>query len=339
MTHPCHYGQRVHRDDGENGVEEDACKFVDLFCGMGGASTGAASLGYKIHLAVDSCERALSVHEMNHPGALHVCMRLPPPPSVGTEALPLPASGERWHCHGSPPCTALSIVRTTACTTGQRNEGLALVRWYLDFALTTHATTWSMEQVPTPPVMRVLHEYRARYGPRRIAFAVVDFATLGVPQTRVRVLAGTPKLIQRIQCMHCARRSVLSVIKTPRGTHIRSEKLYEGRPRKYATKRRKCGKHENCRSVHGLCYTVVAYKPLRWATPTLDRPLIRLTVEETAALQTFSPHCFKHHTASVANVQLGNAIPPLVMRHMMSSLYDASQTPMSPSLRRMHTPV
>ena len=40
-------------------------KFVDLFCGIGGASQGAIEAGYDVTVAVDSCARALDVHKKN----------------------------------------------------------------------------------------------------------------------------------------------------------------------------------------------------------------------------------------------------------------------------------
>ena len=82
-------------------------KFVDLFCGMGGASQGATEAGCDVVLAVDSWGEALRVHRRNHyRGTVHVCTTLP-----SKLPLPFPGKGERWHLHGSPPCTTVSTAQ------------------------------------------------------------------------------------------------------------------------------------------------------------------------------------------------------------------------------------
>jgi hypothetical protein len=133
-------------------------KFVDLFCGAGGASCGAKQVGYNIVLAVDSWDVAIDCHSRNHPDAAHMLMELPP-----AEPLPLPTAGV-WHLHGSPPCTKVS------CANQQRNEqeredATALIRWYIVFAIESSASTWSMEQVSTPIVITTLESLKAPGSP------------------------------------------------------------------------------------------------------------------------------------------------------------------------------
>ena len=52
---------------------------------------------------------------------------------------------------------------------------------------------------------------------------VFEFDLLGVPQTRVRLIAGTPALLVRLRQLRSSerRRGVCSVIREPRGTHVR----------------------------------------------------------------------------------------------------------------------
>lgn len=53
--------------------EADQCINVDLFAGGGGASTGIEiGLGRPVHLAINHSPAAISMHEANHPGALHL---------------------------------------------------------------------------------------------------------------------------------------------------------------------------------------------------------------------------------------------------------------------------
>ena len=111
--------------------------FVDLFAGIGGASTGATQAGLRVVLAVDFDKHMLGVHELNHPDATHIVTELPP-----QQPLPLPTKG-KWHLHGSPPCGKVSRINQ-AVTAEQRKHGLGLVRWYLRYALASSATTWTM---------------------------------------------------------------------------------------------------------------------------------------------------------------------------------------------------
>ena len=133
---------RTHTACDTDSDDEDRGKFVDLFAGIGGASTGATNAGYNVVLAVDNWELAMETHAINHPRTHHLCMQLPP---AAGEELPLPAAGEKWHLHGSPPCTLLSEANHRTRTAEEFAEGLAMVRWYIDYALASSATTgaWS----------------------------------------------------------------------------------------------------------------------------------------------------------------------------------------------------
>ena len=97
--------EMLERPKNHEGSSERAPKFVDMFCGCGGASEGARLAGYDVVLAVDSWEDALIVHARNHPHTAHLCMELP-----SDSQLPLPLPGEHWHLHGSPPCTRVSVA-------------------------------------------------------------------------------------------------------------------------------------------------------------------------------------------------------------------------------------
>jgi site-specific DNA-cytosine methylase len=49
---------------------------VDLFCGLGGFSCGAAKAGHKIVLAIDNWDVAVKAHKYNHPNTVHYTMEL-----------------------------------------------------------------------------------------------------------------------------------------------------------------------------------------------------------------------------------------------------------------------
>lgn len=132
---------------------------VDLFCGIGGFSEGArrASKGkWRTRLAIDNWQRALDVHSRQHKRCHHRCMELGTSESaryVTRKIKRLRALGyKRIHLHGSPPCTRFSAARFVchnrqATTQQDAEEGMGLVRWFLELAAAADVTSWTMENV------------------------------------------------------------------------------------------------------------------------------------------------------------------------------------------------
>ncbi len=78
-------------------------KVVDLFCGAGGSSTGAAMAGHEVIAAADYWDRAIESHRANHPRTQHLRINLG---DFDLNLLP------RHDCLiGSPPCTGFSRAR------------------------------------------------------------------------------------------------------------------------------------------------------------------------------------------------------------------------------------
>lgn len=302
-------------------------KFVDLFCGIGGASTGAMNAGYQVVLAVDSWQKALGVHKRNHPHTKHLCLKLPP-----TEPLTLPGADTIWHLHGSPPCTLLSQAANRTRTEEEREEGAELVKWFLDFALTSEATTWSMEQVPARHVTDLLNEYCHRDAPffSKIDWDIFDFADYGVPQHRRRILAGSPHLIGKMRKARKRHASVSSFITKPRGTHIRNNVAYGKQPKQGASGQRKHYTNDDCcRPISEASYTVCASQPLFWATPGTDTKLEWLTPEEGLRLQAFPKgYQLGYLSNSATQCGVGNALPPPVITQLLNT----TNRSVSPSL-------
>ena len=109
-----------------------------------------------------------------------------------------------------PACNKVSRINQDV-TPEQRKHGLSLVRWYLRYALASNATTFSMEQVPAECVLKVVKKFKRRH-PGKLDYCVVNCYDLGVPQTRKRLIAGTPALIDRLRRRRAVRKSVADVI-------------------------------------------------------------------------------------------------------------------------------
>jgi len=302
-------------------------KFVDFFSGVGGASTGAMNAGYEVVLAVDSWDKILEVHRRNHPRTKHLCLELPT-----SEPLSLPGPDTVWHLHGSPPCTLLSKAANRTRTDEERAEGTELVKWFLDFALTSDAATWSMEQVPAKHVTDLLNEYCHRDAPfySKIDWDIFDFADYGVPQHRRRILAGSPHLIGKMRKARKRHVPVSSFITNPRGTHIRNNVAYGKQPKPCASGKRKHYTDDDCcRPISEASYTVCASQPLLWATPGSDQKLEWLTPEECLRLQAFPDgYQLGYLSNSATQRGVGNALPPSII----TQLLNPAARPVSPSL-------
>lgn len=302
-----------------SGREHGPCKFVDLFCGIGGASAGAAAAGYEVVLAVDSWDTAVACHARNHPDAKHMCIELPP-----QEPLPLPTD-ERWHLHGSPPCTNVSIANQNRYEE-EREKAVRLVRWFLEFALLSAASSWSMEQVPTPLVMDCVQSFRAAKAPfrNRIDYEIVDFYHHGVPQHRRRLIAGSPEVVARLRRAPRVHRSVSDLVADPRGTHVRNymrktnmkpAEIIDGKKVYTYTS---FGDDDCCVPVTGPSHVILASTRLRWAVPGKGVPFKLFTTRESAAVQCFPPEYVLPENTREGIRGVGNALPPIVMTRMLA---------------------
>ena len=313
---------------------------IDLFTGCGGFSTGAVAAGYEVILAVDACPKALETHRRNHPRTVHLCAELP------CADLPLPPPGTPFHLHGSPPCQKFSVVNRKGRSEGDKEEAGNLVEWYLELAMSSRAASWSMEQVAAKEVLDMVERVRRKH-PKRVAYGVFRFHTLGVPQTRRRLIAGSPSIIAKLQRLALERRqrAIRDVIPRPRGTHIRGtctgvkptlrKNRQEGEPK---FEYEKLGWDGMLRSLDQPAPTVVGRHALTWVTG--DGKGSAHTVlhpHELAALQTFPVGYRFPQKMYDAYLQIGNAIPPLVAQLMLSgddSDGNGARAPESPSLRR-----
>jgi len=260
-------------------------------------------------LAVDSCKRMLGVHAQNHPESTHIVTELPP-----QRPLPLPTAG-KFHLHGSPPCTEVSCINMLA-TPEQRKHGLGLVRWYLRYALASGATSFSMEQVPASSVLKVVKRFKRKH-PGKIDYCVVNCHDLGVPQTRKRLIAGTPALIDKLRRRRAVRRSVEDVIADPGGTHTRIETTASGP----VTRRNANCWNSFCRPISRPAATVTASHGLRWAVPGSGVKPVTMGSRDLLLLQSF-PEDYKLRGLSntVARKGIGNALPPTMMRELLRPL-------------------
>lgn len=292
--------------------DEDKVLVVDLFCGCGGFSCGAEQAGHKVVLAVDCDRAALAYHKANHKACAHARMVLGPHTEERLASLirqHVP-EGRKWHLHGSPPCQLFSPMRNLKKGKNQL-MGMELVKWYLEFATRINPDTWTFENVRSPAIREYMTQNQIPHG-------YFNFVKYGVPQTRKRCLAGTPSIIHTFKSdaslrvgTPCTPADVLNP--PPTAVLIRAS---GGKNIEYFY-----------RSVHEPTWAILcACKPVYVAE---DRSCVRVMhMREILRLQTFpdsyrmqSSGCLGMLGTEADRVRLvGNAVPPMIARKLMSSI-------------------
>jgi site-specific DNA-cytosine methylase len=175
-------------------------RIVDLFAGLGGMSQGAILAGARVCEVYDNDPVPLKLLAANAPGVKAVLATLGP----AADAIDLPPPAADLHLHASPPCTELSPAKSHATEDGVAT-GVGMLRWVLDVFLERGDHSWSMENVSTPTTRKLLAEYKQAF-PNLVDYATLDAADFGAPQTRIRLIAGPPRLIKLLQEMPSAQR-------------------------------------------------------------------------------------------------------------------------------------
>jgi DNA (cytosine-5)-methyltransferase 1 len=291
----------------------------DLFCGAGGFSAGAAQAGCRIAFACDSDAEALETHRRNHAGAVHRLMNLP------SDDIPFPTDGRSFHVHGSPPCQQFSPANTLGRTAEKTANSTHLIEWYLETALSSNATSWSMEQVATGGVLQIVERIRAQ-NPNAMAYGVFRFEELGVPQTRKRLIAGSPNLVAKLLRLRSKhnKRSAADVLQVGRATHIRNAKAWTWTAKRFDGERvysiftGRAPENSCTISVSLPAPTVLTSCYLRWVWWVDGEPVYQqLSISDCKTLQTFPDDYHFPQKSNAAKRLIGNALPPLVAKLLM----------------------
>ena len=281
-------------------------RVCDAFCGIGGYSAGAVSLGCVVELGVEMDDRIARPFAKNTRGRA-VCA------VIGKDEVPWPTQSPDLLVHLSPPCTALSKARAGSASDSDVEGGLELLRFSLDLVIEKGYSNWSLENVSTATTRGVLDRFVARH-PDKIQYATFDAADYGTPQTRVRLIASTPATIKLMQ-QEPVRRVTVADAFAAAGLPLPADHLKSSTSNRNGTP---C-----VRSVHGQAFTVIASHPLTWCHK--DGSTVRcLTPIECALLQGF-PMDWTLPTGSRLGVRAaGNAIPPPMAASIVRCLLRAA---------------
>lgn len=273
---------------------------VDFFCGAGGFSHGASCAGAHVAIAIDSWDKALKIHEENHPTCTHWHLDVSQfsPQKMGEmvrQELDL-GPDDHLHVHTSPPCQMLSMANRK---TLNPDQGMELVVWAIDTIAAIAPDSWTLEQVDAKAVRDFLEE-------RKLDYRRVQMADYGVPQNRKRIMAYHNIDFERIDRLY----RLTEPVSMERGLGLPDN----------------CGmtqmssNHDCTRPTSKVAYTVTSV-PFYVKMPTDERYRM-LTLEEVMALQTFAPSYSWETVKAKTHRQkmLGNAVPPLFARRIIENI-------------------
>lgn len=166
----------------------NAPQLLDLFCGAGGMSLGAARAGFKLLAGVDFDQRALSAHELNFPGSKHLKLDLSKTSSAEVLQLADAKQGQVDVLVGGPPCQGFSSIGRRD-PSDIRNE---LINHYFRFVSELKPKAFLMENVPG-----VLHADYSEFLNSALDSVRSEYTILKPHKLRA-VEAGAPTIRQRV---------------------------------------------------------------------------------------------------------------------------------------------
>lgn len=163
---------------------------IDLFCGIGGLSTGLRQAGFEVLGAIDIAALATEGYRANHPDTRVWSRNIRGlSPQTVMDALKL-NPGDLDLLAGCPPCQGFSTMRTLRQASSVEDRRNGLIAQFGRYAEALRPRAVMMENVPGLADDPRLERLQARL--RRAGYAltcgVLDAADYGVPQRRRRLV-------------------------------------------------------------------------------------------------------------------------------------------------------
>lgn len=283
---------------------------IDLFCGIGGVSTGFKRNGYVVALAVDLWKEALTVHESNYPRTRHESIELGTPAAKRflvkfIKDMKL-TDDDHLHIHASPPCQQLSKANVLR----KSDEGLVLTTWTIKTLMQLQEQfdcTWSIEQVPHVAVIELAKKSKVQYD-------IYMMSKHGVCQKRKRlIMTSCPEL----SIAESPYPSIETILTPPKGTKYITNMTW--RPS------RKAGDTFQGVMVELVPEKTIAYTILKapcWFLNSNKKEIRRFSVEDNMAIQSFPDTYFNKIKLSddKKRQMVANAVPPTFAYHLSKAI-------------------
>ena len=286
---------------------ENKMKCIDLFAGAGGSTLGAKLAGHEVTDAYDISFTYLKSYKANHPDVTIHCTDI-----MELEASDLPGGADILI--GSTPCESFSRINMHG-----RTCNMQLTEHFLKIVKEYNPKYWVLENVPD--IARFLKE-------REVPYQILCAADYGVPQRRKRCMAGNypePTKTHRFGELHS--HVVFSKIKDRGNTdkYVLSKKAIEGAYRRV---------HEMGLKGYNFKIKIVDESTVLNTITSSEShgvragshivydagKLRRLTLLECIRAQSFPDDYIFCGTEAQQYKQIGQAVPPLLMRAILSGV-------------------
>lgn len=272
----------------------------DMFCGVGGFSSGAMQAGCVIEKGVDLDPVVLRSFQDNT-GADVECL------DIFKSGFDWPEGSKDLHMHFSPECQQLSCANAHA----DEESGLEGMRFCLEVVLKEGYSSWSVENVSTPATRALAASYAAAH-PGEVDHASVDAADYGSPSSRVRLIIGPPAAITQLRMAVGPVRSLAQAFwergLVPVSNFVKNNSI-------------KRDGSACVRSTHHPCHTALASTPLRWCD--VNGATVRCFSVSETAVALGMPADWKLPKGQRRGIRaLGNAVPT----HLSKAIMEASMS-------------
>lgn len=300
-------------------------KCIDLFAGIGGSSEGARQAGLQVVWAANHNPEAVHYHKLNHPETTHACQDLQQADFTRVPAHDL--------LMASPACQGHSAARGVD---RPHHDVQRATAWAVVTAAEVHRprllVVENVEGFQRWQLFPVWRQALERLG-YHLTINLLDAADFGVPQHRVRLFVtgrlgqALPPVQASAHGIHVPASSFIdlksgswSQIDRPGRAQPTLERVARGRAQfgptflmPYYSK----GSGLTGRSIDRPVGTITTRS--RWALVHGDR-MRMLTVQENRKAMGFPDHYILPPSGTKAIHQLGNAVPPPMMREILNQL-------------------
>ena len=291
---------------------------ADLFCGAGGLTQAAEGTNFNVSVSLDNWDCALKTHRANFDiEAIKADLK-----DVDTAcSLIKPRSVDI--IMGGPPCQDFSSAGG-----GIEGERAALTYSFASIIARLAPPFFLMENVPSAKKSNAYTRAHSLWSSMgyQLCETLVDSAYFGVPQHRRRfiVVGARDENITKLTDHIHARESILATTIRDFWPDVPFEHYYR-HPRSYQ-RRAVFSVDEPSPTIRGVNRPRPANYVSHYSDTTKE-PVLGLTTEQRARIQTFPGNFSWQGTKSEIDQMIGNCVPPLLGKHILEAIMNWANNP------------